>query len=497
MDHLRWSALLAHWNGGRGPLYAQLGTTLSRCIQAGYLSPAERLPSERSLSELLQVSRSTVALAYDELAAGGWVLRRQGSGTQVASTAPRRTEVLTLRSPLRAPAHSPPDPGLHRENGLTQEAHLPRDFDLTVAVPTLGAVQQERLRRASEGAFAEVTWLEPAYHPLGLPELRAELAQMYTREGVPTRTEQVVVTTGAQQAISLIAAALLGRGDLALLETPTYFGAIDVFRAAGARLLGVPVRQGGPDPAEFHNHLQAGPRLAFLTPTFQNPSGAVMSAGTRERLAQLITDAGLPTIEDDTLIDLGFGDSDHEQPGPPRLAAFAPKGPVICAGSLSKLFWAGLRVGWMRLPDALAAPIVQRKTLADFGSATPSQVIALKLLRELPALKTERRAAVQPARDLLVTLLRERLPEWTFQVPGGGQFLWVKLPTRNVSGFTHVARRHGVRLFPGASMGVTDLPDSFLRLPFTLPPEQLPEAVERLALAWQSFQERATGERLA
>lgn len=482
MDTLRWSSLLAHWNGGRGPLYARLATALSEGVQAGYLAPAEQLPSERRLAELLQISRSTVALAYEELAAGGWVLRRQGSGTHVAPTAPRRTEILALRSPVR--------PALH----------APEEFDLTIAVPTLGAEQQERLRRASEGAFAEEGGSQSTYHPLGLPELRAALTQMYSREGLSTRMEQVVVTTGAQQAISVIASALLGRGDLVLLETPTYFGAIDVFRSAGARLLGVALGPGGIVPAAFQTQLQAGPRLAFLTPTFQNPTGTVMPAGTRERLAQMIADANLPTIEDDTLIDLGFSDSGAPGLGeniPPRLARVLPRGPVICVGSLSKLFWAGLRVGWMRLPDALAAPVVQGKTLADFGSSMPSQVIALRLLSELPALRAERRATVQPARDLLVALLRQHLPDWSFQVPSGGQFLWARLPTRNASGFTHVARRHGVRLFPGASMGVTDLPDSFLRLPFTLPPGQLPEAVSRLALAWESFQARATGERLA
>ena len=469
MDHLRWSSLLAHWNAGRGPLYVQLGSALRGSIQEGRLAPGEPLPSERRLAELIQVSRSTVVSAYEELAADGWVSRRQGSGTHVAASAPRSREVLALRSPVRP---SDQDAG---------------ELDLTIAVPVLGPRQQERLHQASAGAYSE-----SLYHPLGLPDLRACLAEMYSREGLPTRPEQIVVTTGAQQAISLIAATLLRRGDHALLETPTYFGAIDVFRAAGARLLGVSVGSEGVSPAAFQAGLQAGPRLAFLTPTFQNPTGTVMPVAARERLAGIVTQAGLPTIEDDSLIDLSFGEAP-----PPRLACFAPQGPVICLGSLSKLFWAGLRVGWMRVPPSLAAALIQSKTLADFGSSMPSQVIALNLLRDLPALKAERREAVQPARDLMVALLRDKLPEWSFQVPAGGQFLWAQLPTRNATGFTHVARRHGVRLFPGASMGVTDLPDQVLRLPFTLPAEHLPEAVARLRLAWASFLERGAGERLA
>ena len=469
VDTLRWTSLLASWHGARGPLYRQLSTALSSCVQSGQLTPGEQLPSERRLADLLQVSRSTVVAAYEELASAGWVSRRQGSGTHVAATAPRQREVLALRSPVRA---------LEAEQS---------ELDLTIAVPQLGQAQRARLERASAGAFGE-----SLYHPLGLPELRAVLAEMYTRQGLPTRTEQVVVTTGAQQAISVIAGTLLGRGDLALLETPTYFGAIDVFRAQGAKLQGLDVTSGGVRPEELRRLLPVGPRLAFLTPTYQNPSGTVLPASSREPIAHLLAGADLPTIEDDTLIDLAF-----ESAPPPRLVCSAPQAPIICVGSLSKLFWAGLRVGWMRLPGSLAPALVQHKTLADFGSSMPSQVMALALLRDLDSLKAERRAEVLPARDLLVDLLRAQLPDWSFRVPDGGQFLWTELPTRNASGYTQVARRHGVRLFPGASMGVSDLPDRYLRLPFTLPPADLPEAVARLARAWHSFQERGTAERLA
>lgn len=484
MDTLRWTSLLASWHGARGPLYRQLSTALSGCVQSGQLTPGEQLPSERRLADLLQVSRSTVVAAYEELASGGWVSRRQGSGTHVAATAPRQQEVLALRSPvIRSPVMQSP---VMRSPVRPLEADQ-SELDLTIAVPQLGQAQRGRLERASAGAFGE-----SLYHPLGLPELRAVLAEMYTRQGLPTRTEQVVVTTGAQQAISVIAGTLLGRDDLALLETPTYFGAIDVFRAQGAKLQGLPVASEGIRPEELRRRLPLGPRLAFLTPTYQNPSGTVLPASSREQIAHLLAGADLPTIEDDTLIDLAF-----EGAPPPRLACFAPQAPIICVGSLSKLFWAGLRVGWMRLPGSLAPALVQHKTLADFGSSMPSQVMALALLRDLDSLKAERRAEVLPARDLLVGLLRGQLPDWSFRVPDGGQFLWAELPTRNASGYTQVARRHGVRLFPGASMGVSDLPDRYLRLPFTLPPADLPEAVARLARAWHSFQERGTGERLA
>ncbi|WP_019009777.1 PLP-dependent aminotransferase family protein [Deinococcus aquatilis] len=477
-DAPNWATLLAHWRTGQGPLHMRLSAALRACIHAGDLGPGDALPAERTLAELLLVSRSTVVTAIGALEEEGWVTRRQGSGTHVAATAPRRAEVLTLRTPVTParPAH------------LTASA-LPAELDLTIAVPSLTEAQRQQLQAASADAFRD-----SLYYPLGLPELRAHLAAGYTHQGLPTTPEQVIITNGAQQAISVIAGALLRRGDAALLETPTYFGAIDVFRAAGATLLGVPVTPHGVEPEAVAAAIRTGsPRLAFLTPTFQNPTGTVLPAHARELLAAQIMDAGLPTIEDDTLIDLGFGPDRL----PPRLSAYAPEGQIINVGSLSKLYWAGLRVGWMRVPRPLLAQLAQAKTLADFGSSLPAQAIALKLLADLPGLRQTRRATVTPARDLLVRLLREHLPDWSFTVPAGGQFLWVELPTPHVTAFTLFAQSYGLRLFPGASMGIQPLPDTFLRIPFTLPTEHLPEAVRRLAQAWQAYRARGGAARLA
>ncbi len=468
MDTVRWATLLTDWQSGQGALYIRLAQAFRRSIEQGALLPAEQLPAERVLAGLLGLSRSTVVAAYEQLAADQWVTRRRGSGTHVSAAAPRQTSVLTLRTPLRSTSAN--------------------ELDFTIAVPLLDDRQREWLSNAAQGGFQE-----SLYHPLGLPELRALLAEQYTHGGLPTTPEQVIITSGAQQAISLVAATFLHRGDTALLETPTYFGAIDVFRAAGARLVGVPVGEQGVSPGEFTRLArQHTPRLAFLTPTFQNPTGTVMPPAARQRLAHALAELQLPTIEDETLAELPF-----EGQMPPRVASFDPAAPIISVGSLTKLYWSGLRVGWMRVPHAYRPALVQAKTLADFGGSVLSQYLGLRLLQDLPGLREQRRASIQPARDLLAALLREQLPDWTFTLPGGGQYLWVKLPTPHASSFTHHAARYGVRLFPGASMSVGELPDSFLRLPFTLPPEQLPEAVRRLKAAWNDFGQRPGQERLA
>lgn len=457
IDQHRWAALLEGWLALPGPRYARLGEALRKAIREGRLGARDPLPPERTLAALVGVSRTTVVAAYDALAAEGWIERRQGSGTRVAAAAPRRHRVLTLRTPAGGVAG---------------------DLDFTIAVPLLDDDQRAELASFGPDAFADA-----AYHPLGLPALRDALAARYCAEGLPTRPDQILVTTGAQQGISLAIAAFLRPRDACLIESPTFFGAIDALRAAGARLVGVPVGEEGVDPGQFASLLTARqPRLAFLTPTFQNPTGTVLSREARGQVGAALVRTGVPLIEDDSLVDLSFG-----LVPPPRIAAAAPDAHVISIGSLSKLYWAGLRVGWMRVPDDLVPRLVQTKTLADFGSSIPSQQLAVRVIESLDRHIAHRREAALPARDLLVGLLRHRLPVAEFRVPDGGQFLWVKLPTRNATGYTQVAAAHGVRVFPGAAMGVLPLEDSWLRLPFTLPVAVLPEAVDRMAAAWAEF----------
>lgn len=227
MDAPRWSALLFGWRAGSGPLRDRLAESVRAGIRSGQLPPSETLPAERALAGLLDVSRSTVVAAYDTLADEGWITRRRGSGTRVATTAPRGAHVLDLRTP----------------------SVLPRgedEFDFTIAVPLLNEAQRQELREATLDAFQE-----SLYYPHGLPGLRALLAELYTREGLPTTPEMVLITSGAQGAISLLAGVFLRPRDRALLETPTYFGAIDAFRAAGAETVGVPVTARGVEPAAF------------------------------------------------------------------------------------------------------------------------------------------------------------------------------------------------------------------------------------------------------
>jgi DNA-binding transcriptional MocR family regulator len=470
---------LGRWSVGGGPLFRKLAAALMRLIREGVLPPGARLPSERRLAEALTLSRTTVVAAYDLMAEAGWVERHGGSGTRVSATSP---VVLAARAAARATAivSSPLLEVLaHDDQGLV-------DFALGAPLPLPGLALDDLALPPEEYAAAAG---DTRYHPLGLAALREAIAARCTADGVKTDARQVLVTTGAQQAIHLCAVAYLQRGDTVLVEDPTYFGALDAFRLAGARVASLPAGPRGVDPALLRTRTVASaPRLVYLAPTFQNPTGGVMPPAARERVAALARESGVPVVEDATLADLAL---DGAAPKP--LAAFAPEAPIITIGSLSKVAWPGLRIGWIRAPEALVPTLARTKGVMDLGSPTLTQTVAVRLLAHIDRIRDLRRDQLRPRRDALVRLLRRALPDWRFAVPAGGLFLWLELPAGDAQEFAQVALRRGVVLVPGAVFSPEGRYGRFVRLPFLAEPEVLEAGVDRLRAAWQDY--RAAGAR--
>jgi DNA-binding transcriptional MocR family regulator len=300
---------------------------------------------------------------------------------------------------------------------------------------------------------------------------------------LPTESEEVLVTSGAQQALSLITSLYIQRGDAVLVENPTYFGALDAFRLAGARLSPVPVGSEHVRGSMLRDRLlSVGHRLMYLTPTWQNPTGAVMPESTRQAVAALADEFGIPVIEDHSLSELSIEGS------PPGLIARHSKaGTVLTVGSMSKLFWAALRVGWVRGPAAAIAQLARVKTGTDLGSALMTQAIAAQLLTVLDRAKEMRREQLGQRRDLMASLLSERLPEWEFSRPQGGLFLWVRLPSGDARYFAQCAARHGVAVTPGSIFASDESYTDFLRIPFVLDEQSIDIGVDRLATAWTEY----------
>lgn len=470
---------LGLWTEGGGPLYRRLALALMDAMRTGAIPAGARLPAERALAAWLQISRSTVVAAYALLAEAEWVEIRHGSGAWVREPPPHHAadygaaqaaRVGALgRGPvfdafLRRPAmHAPPidlaTGAVAWPAGLRAESYLP---DARALAPLLDGY---------------------GYLPLGLLALRQALAAHATRAGLPTTAEQILVTTGAQQAITLVAACLVQRGDAVLIESPTYFGALDAFRAAGARLLPVPVGPDGLDAERLERRLaMETARCLYILPTLHNPTGTSISGAWRRRLVQSAEGHGVTIIEDLAMADLTLeGDT------PPPLATYAEGDGVISIGSLSKSVWGGVRVGWIRAAPPLIGRLARLKAITDLGSSVLGQLLALNLLPDLARIQGLRREELRARLERLGAEMERRLPSWSWRRPAGGLFLWAKLPRGDARALAQAALQAGVLVTPGPTLAVEETHTDYLRVSFVAAPDAISAGVARLAEAWERY----------
>ena len=453
---------LGDWSERGGPLYVRLAAALRDAIAQGSLPPGTRLPAERTLAQLVLVSRGTAVAAYNLLEEEGAVERRQGSGTLVRMPGLPREDELPKTSQLSAMV-SGPEPQIDLSLAAPPSTELP--LDLTISVEDVAAISPLL-----------------GYAPLGAPAMRARIAERFSAEGLPTAPEEVLITTGAQQAISLIAALELAAGDVVAIETPTYPGVIEAFARSGARLAPLDLDHSGARPDTLRRLLERPLRLMHLTPTCQNPTGRVMPEGRRRELLALAREHDVAVIDDTVMEDLAFDGA-----RPPRLATLADDG-VFTVGSLSKTLWGGLRIGWVRAPASTILRLGRLKVALDLGTPAPSQALALALLPGLDETIARRRERLRERMETLTDELSRLLPEWEWAVPRGGYALWVKLP-RGTSGdqFAQLALRHGVAVSSGSSFSPADEHLDHIRVCFGLDPDTLRRAVPKLAQAWREL----------
>jgi DNA-binding transcriptional MocR family regulator len=442
--------LLGDWRHG-GPAHERLAATLRSLVLDGRIPLQSQLPAQRNLAGAIGCSRATITFAYNQLREEGYVASRQGAGSWVAM------------------------PGGHR---AAADALLPGE-GLEMRVAALPAPPGlDYLARSAVGDLPR--WLDHhGYDPLGLPPLRQSIAARYTARGLPTRAEQIIVTNGALQAIDLSLRAIVRRGQRVLVEIPSYPAALDALRAAGARPVAVPVTDSGWDmgmlEALVRDH---SPALAYLIPDHQNPTAAVMDPASRRRALASLARSRSHVLVDETFVELGL---DGGVPAPAAALAGGPG--TITIGSLSKAVWGGLRIGWARAEPVLVQRLASARASTDLASPVLEQIVATHVLGELDEIMRERRATVRLRREVLAEALRRELPDWSFAMPTGGLFVWAQLPDAISTSLAVRAADHGLQITPGPRFGAAGLLERFIRLPFTLAPEQLERAVGILARA--------------
>lgn len=466
--------VLGPWAHARGPLYQRLARAVRDAIRRGDIGAPARLPSERDLARALGVSRTTVVSAYRVLRDEGLVESARGSGTRVSPSKVAGASMPPVVTPTLRLLGDPTDGVVDCSSAAVASVEGLRDDLLRVESPDV--------RRLAEGS---------PYEPLGLPGLRTAIAARYSALGLPTGPDEILVTTGAQQAVELLFT-FFGRDRGAIVvENPTYAGALDAARAAGARVIGVDTGDAGVRLAELRDKLERFPvRLVYLMTRCHNPTGGVMDDAGRRAVARLAARAGAPVVDDMTMSDLVF------DARPRSLLASSGGDNVVTVGSFSKLFWPGLRVGWVRASRPLIGRLARMKVVADLGSSQLSQLVAERLVGETDSFAAVRRSQLLQRLELVAALLRRELPEWSFVPPRGGPFLWARLPHGDADAFAAVALSHGVRVLSGRRMSPDDSTAGHVRISFVAEPDALRVAVARLRAAWDAFDGSGAAERV-
>ncbi len=467
------------------PIYAQIERQLKEMIFSGALPPGFMLPPERRLSEALGVNRSTVLNAYRELKADGLVDAHVGRGTIVLPRSGKEGEVVGTADPLpwrqlfrEFPAGAQ-DPLIRNLLELTERKDV---ISLSIGLPCPSALPMEAFRELTDELVEEIGSPLLLHCPTeGHTPLRETLSRWLATRGIVCSPAEVLVLSGSQQGLDLAARAFLEPGDKVIIEEPSYIGALQVFRNARARMIGVPTDENGmrTDILEILLERQR-PKLIYTLPTFQNPSGAVLSPDRRRHLLELAYRYRVPVLEDDTYSELRY-----EGKTLPSLKAMDKHGYVIYLSTFSKVLFPGLRIGWLVAPKPVVNQFTLLKQAIDLHSNSIGQFVLDRFInRGLFESHLERvRKLYAGKRDTMLQALssgRSHGMEWG--KPSGGFYVWCRMSDRvDRSQLLSGAVDAGVSFLPGWSCFADEPGETYLRLNFSYPNlEQISEGIARL-----------------
>lgn len=407
------------------PLYLQISDLIRRLIASEALQRGEKLPSIRSLAESLQVNKLTIIEAYNVLEADNLVSVRQGAGYFVKNAA----IAVTKLEPSFAPAQDVIIPELRSGSFFdfyttSVQAHA-RDGTINFGCgfpnppEDLPRIARRALRHTSDVLFHYDL-------PQGQLILRKQIAQMLIHQGMEVVTEDLIITNGSEQSLSLAIHYYVQQRDWVIVETPTYHGAIAILENMGARIIGIPMTAEGMNLELLEQYLYSHrPKLIYTISTLHNPTGITTSPTHRQQLLDLAEKYECPILEDNAYEGLNF------EAVPAPIKALDTRGWVTYVGTFSKTITPGLRVGYMVVTGKHYQGMMEQKLLHDFHVSTVSQAIVSEYLasghyrRHLHRLQSDN---LQSRNAMLQALERYFPPETGWTIPKGGLFLWVQLP---------------------------------------------------------------------
>lgn len=457
----------------RTPLFMQIRNQIMTEIGSGSLSPGYRLPAERKLAQLLGINRSTVVKAYEELVADGMVEAHVGRGTVVSDRI----------MPVIAPEKGPAPPPFVWQHFFNRQASRQQDGSLS---SILGFLSRENLISFAGGVpdpavfpieeVRTITNLIMSDYPqlaldhsgsAGMPRLRQAVAGLLADQGLRVDPERIIITSGSQQCLDILTRVLVEPGDNVIIEEPTYIGALHCFRLARARFLTIPLDQHGMRTEVLEQVLNRNTaKFIYTMPNAHNPAGCTMSLDRRRQLMDIAHRYHLPIIEDDA-----YGALRYSMEPLPLLASMDPGGQVIYLGSSSKMFFPGLRVGWMAAPAPVIHEAKMIKQVTDLHTASLNQLILYYLLQDgFPGRHLQNIIPqYQERRDaMLDALARFAPPGVHWHTPNGGVYVWVQMPL-TISGSRLLARTEprGVAFMPGAPFFPESGGENYIRLSYS------------------------------
>jgi DNA-binding transcriptional MocR family regulator len=459
----------------RRPFYRRIVEIVERGVSRHELAAGFQLPPERDLARALHVSRATVVAAYRELEARGLVRAYVGRGTFVCARPDPGSAPFAWRGKVAASALQSGDATVR---DLVAHAADPALTSFAAGTPALERFPLDAFRHAIDGILtrdpASALKLGPTE---GQPRFRAAIAERFG--GLP---ENILIIAGAQQGLDLLARCLVDPGDAVIVDRPGYLGAISSFRCAGARLVGWDILRADLDELE-ELMLRYRPKLLYLNPTHQNPTGTTLPIRARRELIELAERYRVPIIEDDTYRELTLS-----TPPPPSLYELDELSTVVIhLNSFAKMLAPGLRLGWISAVPAIVEQLALIKQRVDPHTQNLSQLAVADLLesgafdRHVAGLRGEHRRR----RDAMVRAMRQHVPaeKLRFNVPEGGLYLWCQLPAEaRARDVQREAFRDRVVFVPGEAFYVDRGGTHEIRICYTAqPPERAPQAARALA----------------
>ena len=449
------------------PLYGHLVRLLEHAIARGELPAGARLPPERELAARLRISRTTVVSAYRELESKGLLRGYVGRGTFVCATPEPSGTPFAWRGKIASAALRSDDPTMRDALRHASDASM---LSLAAGEPAIDQFPTDAFKAAVDHVLskdAAATWRHGPTE--GQPALRTAIADRFRMDA-----DSVLVIAGAQQGLDLLARCLVDPGDAVIIDRPGYLGAIQSFRAAGAKLIGWDVLRCDIDELE-DLLVRYRPKLIYTNPTFQNPTGITMPIRTRRELLELAGRYRVPIVEDGTYRELYFKDAP-----PPSLHELDTQNLVIHLNSFSKVLAPGLRLGWLSAAPSIVDQIAIMKQRLDPHTQNLSQFALARLIRDgsfdrhLAMLRAEhaRRCAK------MVGAIQQYVRPGTLRLgrPSGGLYLWCRLAAGvSARAVLDRALSQGVAFVPGDAFYPDPAGSSELRLCFS---SVLPASIE-------------------